>query len=183
MSDQIAKQTSEELDERQQELAAAEGDAYQRSLRHMVETVAHTGEMTQEGEYIIAVAQEEAEGLYHLRDDGEFEWMEPDDEENCHLEVAVADAADGRFIPELSVQVTLAAHDDGEVGPVDMDLLWHPGLYHYGENVHLPGDGAYDVKVTVEPPTFRRHDEVNGDRYGEPVTVLFEGLDLKTGQS
>lgn len=88
-----------------------------------------------------------------------------------------------RFVPELSVQATLAAHDDGEVGPVDLDLLWHPGLYHYGENISLPGDGTYDIEITVEPPTFRRHDEENGDRYGEPATILFEDVDVKTGHS
>jgi len=183
MSDHVAKHTSEEFDERQKELATAEGEAYQRSLRHMIDAVAHTGEMTRQGDYIVGFAQEEAEGLYHLTDEGEFEWMEPSDEENCHLEVAVADAADGRFIPELSVEATLAAHDDGEVGPVDLDLLWHPGLYHYGENIHVPGDGTYDIEITVDPPTFRRHDEANGDRYGDSVTVLFEDVDIKTGQS
>ncbi|MDS0261305.1 iron transporter [Haloarcula sp. S1CR25-12] len=183
MSEQARKETSEEFDERQKELAAAEGEAYQRSLRHMIEVVAHTGEMVTAGEYIVGFAQEEAEGLYHLTDDGEFEWTEPSGEENCHLEVAVADAADGRFVPEASVTATLAAHDDGEVGPVDMDLLWHPGLYHYGENIHLPGDGTYDIEITVDPPTFRRHDETNGDRYGESVTVRFEDVDVKTGQS
>ena len=63
-----------------------------------------------------------------------------------------------------------------------MDLLWHAQLYRYGENVHISGDGAYDVGGTVDPPTFRPHDEVNGDRYGEPVTVLFWGLELGPGQ-
>lgn len=182
MSDHAAKHTSEEFDERQQELAAAEGETYQRSLKHMIENVAHIGDLTREGDYVVGFAQEEAEGLYHLTDDG-FEWVEPDEEENCHFEVAVADAADGRFIPELTVRATLSAHDGGEVGPVDMGLLWHPGLYHYGENIHIPGDGTYDIKITVESPTFRRHDRENGDRYGEDVTVLFEDVDVKTGQS
>jgi len=95
--------------------------------------------MTQEDGYSSGVAQTEAEGRYHLG-------------------------------------------DDGEIGPVEMDLLWHSELYRYGENVHISGDGAYDVEGTVDPPTFRPHDEVNGDRYGESVTVLFLGFELGTGR-
>jgi len=43
MVDRIAKQTSEGFGKRQRELDAAGGKASQRSLRHIVETVAHTG--------------------------------------------------------------------------------------------------------------------------------------------
>lgn len=135
--------------------------------------------MSQQGEYIVGFAQEEAEGLYRLTD-GSFDWSEPADGENCHLEVAVAD---GRFIPALSVQATLTGDDGETVGPVDLPLLWHPGLYHYGRNVQLPGDGSYDTEVSVEPPTVPRHDQKNGDRFGDSVTVRFEGVGVKTGQS
>lgn len=180
MSQKPGKTTSEEFDERQMELAEAEGEAYQRSLRHMTEEVAHTGDVTQVGDYVVGFAQEPAEGLYRLTDGGEFEWVEPTDAENCHLEVAVADADDGRFVPGAGVSATFVGGDD-EIGPVDLPLLWHPGLYHYGENVHLTGDGTYDLRVRVEPPRFRRHDRENGQRYGEAVEVQFEGVDVKTG--
>lgn len=182
MSQQPTKEVSEEMDERQQELADEEGDAYQASLRHMVEDVAHTGAITDAGDVQVAIAQEEAEGMYAPAGDGDLEWVEPDDDENCHLEVSVSDAADGRFVPGLDVTATLESEDGERVGPVDLPLLWHPGLYHYGANLSVPGDGSYDVRVQVDPPTFERHDEANGDRYAEPVDVTFEDVDVKTGQ-
>ncbi|WP_415383501.1 iron transporter [Halosimplex sp. TS25] len=179
---QHGKTTSEEVDDRQLELARAEGEAYQRSLRYMIEEVAHTGDMTEVDDYVVGFAQEEAEGLYELTGEGEFAWREPGDE-NCHIEVAVADVDDGRFVPGAEVSVRIADGDGEEVEAATLPLLWHPGLYHYGANVRLPGDGAYTLEVRVEPPTFHRHDEENGDRYGEPVTVTFEDVDLQTSQS
>ncbi|WP_436927995.1 iron transporter [Halosimplex amylolyticum] len=179
---QHGKTTSEEFDERQQELARAEGEAYQRSLRYMIEEVAHTGDMTEADDYVVGFAQEEAEGLYELTGEGEFAWREPGDE-NCHIEVAVADVDDGRFVPGADVSVRIADRDGEEVEAATLPLLWHPGLYHYGANLRLPDDGTYTLEVRVEPPTFHRHDEENGDRYGEPVTVTFEDVDLETGKS
>lgn len=181
MSNDPVKTTSEEADQRQLDLARGEGEAYQRSLKYMVEEVAHTGAMKDAGDYTVGIAQEEAEGMYQLQD-GELEFVEPS-AENCHLEVAVADAADGRFIPHLSITAQLSNGDGETVGPVDMPFLWHPGLYHYGSNLTVPGDGTYDVHVEIEPPTFGRHDEKNGDRYVDPVEVTFEDVDVKCGQS
>jgi len=176
------KTVSEELDERQKQLAAEEGEVYQLSLRHMIETVADTGGSKVIGDYVVGFAIEEAEGLYEYAGDGELEWVEPD-EENCHLEVAVADAADGRFVPHLDVSAHFTSGDGNEVGPVEPSFLWHPGLYHYGANVHVPEEGTYTLRVRVEAPTFRRHDRENGDRYAEAVEVEFEDVDVTTGQS
>ena len=181
MSNDSAKRTSEEADQRQLDLAQEEGEAYMRSLRHMTEDVAHTGALTNAGDFVVGFAQEAAEGMYELRD-GELEFVEPTTE-NCHLEVAVADAADGRFIPHLTVTATLTSADGEEVGPVELPFLWHPGLYHYGANLTVPGDGSYDITVGVEPAAFGRHDEKNGDRYDEGVEVAFEDVDVKCGQS
>ena len=183
MSNQPAqKTTSEEVDQRHLDLAREEGDAYQKSLEHMAEDVAHAGATQQIGDYIVGFAQEEAEGMYELRAEGEFEWVEPDDE-NCHLEVAVSDAADGRFVPYASIRATLVSEDGEEIGPLEVPYVWHPGLHHYGTNLKLPGDGTYDIRVHIDPPEFKRHDKQNGDRYGQPVEVVFENVDIKTGQS
>lgn len=181
MTNGSAKTTSEEVDQRHLDLASEEGEAYQQSVRHMIEDVAHTGGTTEAGDYVVGFAQEQAEGLYQL-DDGELTFVEPT-AENCHLEVVVADAADGRFVPHLSVTAEVTAEDGETVGPVDLLFLWHPGLYHYGANLTLPGDGAYDIRVQIEPAAFGRHDEQNGDRYGEPVDVVFEDVDVACGQS
>ena len=180
MSPEIDKQPSDEADERQLELAMEEGEAYQRSLRYMTEEVAETGDLTTAGDFEVAFAQEEAEGMYHVSD-GDLTWAEPDDDENCHIEIAVCDAADGRFVPGLEVTATLVPEDGDEVGPVEIPFVWHPGLYHYGRNLSVPGEGTYSIRVHVEAPTFPRHDETNGDRYGEAVDVEFEDVEIETG--
>ena len=180
MSDDRTRTTSEEVDQRHLDLAREEGETYQRALRHMTEDVAHAGATREMGDYVIGFAQEPAEGMYHLRD-GDLEWVEPS-AENCHLEAAVADVIDGRFVPHLSVQASLTAEDGEEIGPVELPFVWHPGLYHYGANLTVPGDGTYDVRIRVEPATFPRHDKVNGDRFQEAVETLFEDVDVMCGQ-
>ncbi|WP_323191038.1 iron transporter [Halostella sp. PRR32] len=175
------KTTSDEVDERQLELAKAEGEAYTRALDYMIDEVAETGGLRTVDDYVVGFAQEEAEGMYVPGDDGDLEWTEPE-EENCHLEVAVTDAADGRFVPELTVRSTLDPEDGETVGPFEVPFVWHPGLHHYGKNVEVPGDGEYDITVEVDPPAYMRHDQENGDRYAEPVEVTFENVEIETGQ-
>lgn len=172
---------SEEVDERQLELAREEGEVYRKSVEYMANEVAHTGEIREVGEYLVGFAQETAEGMWHFRGEGDLEWVEPD-QENCHLEVVVADPADGRFLPYLDVEATLIAEDGTEVGPHEIPFVWHPGLYHYGKNLQLPSSGRYTIRIEVQPPEFHRHDRKNGDRFGESVTVEFEGVDIQTGQ-
>ena len=182
MSQTPSKTTSEEVDEKQLELAGKAGDAYHEALEYMANEVAHTGGTTEAGDYIVGFAQEKAEGMYAFKGEGELEFQKPGDA-NCHLEIAVCDGADRRFIPGLTVRATLTAEDGTEVGPTEVPLLWHPGLYHYGTNLELPGDGTYTINVEIEPPTFKRHDKKNGDRYKETVGVKFEDVEIKTGQS
>lgn len=181
MSSDRPIQPSEEVDERQLELAREEGEAYQRSLRYMATEVAHAGEQMQVGDYVVAIAIEEAEGMYVPREEGQLEWVGPH-QENCHLEVSVADAVDGRFLPTLHVEATLIAEDGTTEGPHEIPFVWHPGLFHYGRNLEVPGSGTYTVRVRVEPPEFMRHDETNGARFVDGVEVEFEGVEIETGQ-
>ena len=180
MPDNPEKQPSDEVDLNQIQQSRTEGEAYQTSVSYMANTVANDGGTTEAGDYILGYAQEEAEPMYTLAGEGEFELDEPGDE-NCHLEAVVADRGDKRFVPYCDVSATLE-RDGEEYGPFELDFLWHPGVYHYGSNVEVPGDGTYDMHVTVEPPEFHRHDEQNGDRYGETVEVTFEEIDVETGQ-
>lgn len=182
MSPDPTKTTSEEADQRHLTLARDEGEAYQRSFRHMAQEVAHDGDQTHEGDFVVGYAVEEAEGMYRPDGDGDLEWVEPAGE-NCHLEVAVSDVADGRFVPGLDVTATLTAEGGEEVGPVELPFLWHPGLYHYGSNLTVPGDGTYELRVRIEPPSFGRHDEKNGNRYAEPTEVVFDAIEIATGQA
>ncbi|GHA25314.1 hypothetical protein GCM10007989_21230 [Devosia pacifica] len=182
MSDDNVQQVpSDEADKRQLELAEAEGEAYQRSLEYMVNEVAHTGAKKAVGDYIIGIAQEEAEGMYRPNASGELVWQAPG-EENCHLEVAVCDGDDKRFVPGLSVKATLTSESGERIGPFEVPFIWHPGLLHYGTNVKIPGSGKYDVTVHIAPAPFARHDKTNGKRYGEAVEVVFEKVDIEAGQ-
>lgn len=168
-----------EADTRQLALAKAQGEAYGRAVEHMATRVAHDGGEREAGDYRIGYAVEEAEGMYEL-DDGRLRWREPDGE-NLHLEITVRDGSDGRFVPGLRVEATLVAPDGEEVGTHEQPLLWHPMLYHYGRNWTVPADGEYTLRVHVDPPTFMRHDEVNGCRFAEPVDVEFIGVAVERG--
>lgn len=153
--------------------AREQGEAYGRAMKMMIEEIAETGDATRSGDYEVGYALEDAEGLYTLVD-GELIWNEPD--ENLHVEIVVRDAADGRFIPGLEVDVTLTDVNGREIGPYRQALVWHPMMYHYARNWAVPGDAEYTMKVEIQPPTFPRHDATNGRRFAEPCTVTFEGV-------
>lgn len=169
---------SDEADEKQLELARAQGRALADALEHMVEDVADGGGSTHAGEFIVGFAHEEAEGMYAW-EDGELAWQEPDG--NIHMEVSVQDAGDHRFVPGLNVFLTILDADGSEVGTEKMPMLWHPWLYHYGKNWTIPGDGSYSLKIRIEPPAFMRHDEENGRRFTREVVVRFDDVELETG--
>ncbi|MBN9032348.1 MAG: hypothetical protein BGO05_23805 [Rhizobiales bacterium 63-7] len=172
---------SDEADRHQIAMAKKEGAAYRASLEYMAYKVADAGGEKHAGDYIVAFAQERAEGMYMLHGEGELEWTEPE-EENCHLEISVSDAGDGRFIPYLEITATLTPKEGRAVGPFEVPFLWHPGLYHYGRNIKVPGDGEYRLQVTIKPPTFMRHDKVNGKRYAKTIDVTFDAVMIKTGK-
>lgn len=173
---------SDEADRQQLRMAKREGKAYGTSLRYMVDEVADAGDTRRAGNYVVGFAQEKAEGMYHLHAPGHLMWMEPGKAENCHLEISVTDATDGRFIPYLDITALLVAADGTQVGPVKIPFVWHPGLYHYGKNLTVPGSGRYALHVRVEPPRFHRHDKVNGRRYADVVDVEFANVKIKTGR-
>lgn len=172
---------SDEADQNQLDMAQKEGEAYQASLEYMANEVADNGATKQEGDYIVGLAQERAEGMYMLEEPGKLSWKEPGDK-NCHIEVSVSDRADKRFIPGLSIKATLESAEGKKIGPFKVPFLWHPGLYHYGANIKVPGDGKYTVTVEIAPPDFMRHDKINGQRYKDAVTVEFKNFAVKAGQ-
>jgi hypothetical protein len=69
-----------------------------------------------------------------------------------------------------------------ELFTTTMSFLWHPYLYHYGTNARVPGEGPYSIRVRIDPPTFMRHDPVNGKRYEEPVELVFRDRRFKLGR-
>ncbi len=172
---------TDEAKPHQHRYAHEQGAAYKTALTHMAESVAQIGGEVAGGDMIVALAVEEAEGMYMLTD-GQLEWQEPESE-NIHIEVAVRDAGDDRFIPGLDVAVSVRDESGTQVAAGPVQFLWHPWLYHYGSNFELPGDGTYSVTVRIEPPTFPRHDKANGRRYAQRVTVEFADLEIEIGHS
>jgi uncharacterized protein involved in high-affinity Fe2+ transport len=171
---------SDEAEAETLEMARRQGEALKAAAEHMLKEEADDGGEGRAGDFRIAYAVEKAEGMYHPVD-GRLEWMEPT-EENCHLEVLVRDAADGRFVPGLVVTATLLSTDGQEIGTHQQPFIWHPWLYHYGRNWLVPGDGEYTLRIRIEPPTFHRHDRENGERYAEAAEIEFEGVRIETGQ-
>lgn len=160
-------------------LAKGEGLAYGAALEYLTRVEASDWGEKNAGDYVVAYSIEDAEDLYHMRD-GRLEWHQPE-KENCHLEIAVRNAADGRFLPCLTVQATLVDADGSTIGSHPMPFLWHPWIYHYGRNWVVPHDGRYTMKIHIDVPTFPRHDRINGDRFREPVDLEF-AVNIKTGR-
>lgn len=169
---------SNEASEEELVVALEEGDAYAAALKAMAD---EDGAVTRRaGDYLVAFVNEEAEGMYML-EDGDLVWREAADDANVHLEVAVADAADGRFVPGLSIQVEVTRGGETFVS-TELPFLWHPFLYHYGSNARVPDEGPFDVRVRVGAPTFMRHDPINGKRYAGDVVVEFSGVRFANGR-
>lgn len=183
MSQEITKPPmapSDEANRDQLELARSQGSAAQAALREMIDRVADSGGETECGDYRIAYAVEQAEGMYELAD-GELRWGDPG-EKNLHVEIAVSDAADGRLLPGLTVFATLIGPDGQELGTEEQPFVWHPWLFHYGRNWRVPRSGEYRLRVRIDLARFPRHDRENGRRYSEPVEVEFDGVKVTTGQ-
>jgi hypothetical protein len=159
-------------------MARREGDAYGQAVREMAREKGALA--VHAGDYLLAFVNEEAEGMYEL-EDGRLVWREAAPDANVHLEVAVADAADGRFVPGLAVHVDVE-RDGQRVVSTDLPFLWHPFMYHYGGNATLPDPGPYDVLVRVAPAPFMRHDPINGRRYVAPVVARFDKVTFVNGR-
>lgn len=171
-------QASNEATAEQLALARRQGDAYGRAVQAMA---AEDGARSvHAGDFLLAFVNEEAQGMYEM-EDGRLVWREAAPEANVHMEVAVADAADGRFVPGLSVHVDVE-RDGQRVVSTDLPFLWHPFLYHYGGNAMVPDTGPFDVLVRVAPAPFMRHDPVNGRRYAEPVVARFDNVTFTNGR-
>jgi hypothetical protein len=187
---------SEEATAEQLRLAVQQGEMFGKALKHMVGEVVDDGQEVEAGPYLVAYAIEKAEGMYMPAgsmsmgesgngssaaegDHDQLIWHEPE-EENIHLEVSVRDAADGRFIPGLTVHARLVDSENNDVGMHQQPFIWHPWLYHYGRNWMVPKDGDYTLYVYIEAPTFHRHDKENGKRYAHDVEVEFSAVKISS---
>ena len=170
---------SNEAEPDQLDTARQQGDAYGAALKAMQEE--DGAALAEAGNFRVALVNEQAEGMYAPDGDGGLVWCEAPEEANAHIEVAVADLADGRFVPGLDVTVTVL-DGERELFRQQAPFLWHPFLYHYGFNAKVPGEGPFTVAVRIEPPTWMRHDPRNGRRYAEPVDVVFAEVGFEPGR-
>ncbi|MFZ0013085.1 MAG: iron transporter [Acidimicrobiia bacterium] len=167
---------SDEAKPHQHGMAQAQGKEYKRALTHMAETVAEVGVEAHAGDMIIALAIEKAEGMY-VKQNGHLTWMKPSGD-NAHLEISARDSADQRFIPGLTVNVSVTDGSGDMLVDETLPMLWHPWLYHYGANMTLPEGEPLTVEVEIGAPDFPRHDEKNGKRYATDVYVRFDEVEL-----
>jgi hypothetical protein len=174
--DNLAK--SSESSRPEIELAKAEGVAYGTALKYLTSMEASDSGEREIGDYVVGYAIEEAEGLYQMTQ-GKLQWMEPT-AYNCHIEVVVRNASDGRFLPGLQVHAKLLDNTGTKLANLVLPFLWHPWIYHYGANCKVPGEGAYKLGIHIDVPDFPRHDRVNGMRFLDPVDLEFD-VKIKTG--
>ena len=173
--------TQEPLSAEKDKLRKDQGVTYQKALEYMQGETANAS--VQVGDYIVTLACEEAEGMYHLMDEGTLEWVIPDLEDNQHVEIVVQDKEDLRFIPGLEVHVKLFDSEGNLTEEKDIPFIWHPFLLHYGINWKINGEGDYTAKVTIKAPKFCRHDEFIGKRYPKDVDVTLGPVHLKPDRS
>lgn len=129
------------------------------------------------GDYAVSYSVGPAKGMYEFSA-GKLEWKEPQDE-NVHLDVTVHDARDGRFIPGLSINVTLLDGRGGRAAATHLPFVWHPEHDHYGANVKVSESGDYLLQVHIFPATFPRADKEQGQRYVADADVQFEDVRIE----
>lgn len=163
-------------------LARAEGDALGRSLYEMIGGEAVNGTVMHLGDYLVAVGVEYSEGYWAMRKDDlhYFSAFEQSAARNAHVEVGVMDGGTGRALPDLKVTATLI-RDGKPVGTMSQPFMWHPWLFHYGENWRIPRSGRYDIRVHVDAPAFRRYGDA-ATRFASAIDTTFTGIKIVAGE-
>ncbi len=179
---QLAQQTlASEFMEEQTALSKGAGAGYSNTLKVMF-TQANEGKDTVQGDYFIAFADEYSEGWWHYMN-GKFMYMTQNDEggkTNAHIEIAVLNKSSRRFLPDLNVTVTLYDKNKKSLGTKSVPFMWHPWLYHYGENWRIPSSGKqYSAHVHVDAPPYKRYGKQWGNQFAVPVDIDFDNLTIK----
>lgn len=167
----------------QLDLAREQGEALAKTLQGMWKQ-ANSGSEQPAGDYKVAYAVEYSEAYWHYRGN-HFEYASEYEEsaaKNAHVEAAPLDARTGRFLPDLQVEATLVGPDGRTVGTHAEPFMWHPWLYHYGENWRVPGSGEYRLKLRFAPPTWRRYGREAGKRFASRVESEFDHVKILSGE-
>lgn len=178
------KPFSEEL-ETQDFYTTTAGNAYGNTLKAMYKQ-ANDGKDTLQGDYFVAVAVEYSEGYWFFDEKrkNKFRYKTENDKSaktNAHVEVVVCDHLK-RFIPGLHVEAKIYTSKGTNVGTMDEHFMWHPWLYHYGENWRIPSSGKYAIHVHFDPPDYRRYGKKQGNQFTRREDITFENIKLITGE-
>ncbi len=169
--------------EERKDLAKAAGAAYGDTLQAMYQQ-ANDGKDTTDGDYFVAYAIEYSEG-YWFYDDDDFRYKSENEQSaktNAHFESLARDLQTGRFLPDLNTTITVAK-GDRQIGTFKQMFMWHPWLYHYGENWRVPkGDDDYRLHIHMDAPAYRRFGKTDGRQFTAPIDVDFKGVKVKTGE-
>ncbi len=169
--------------EKAQSISKAAGNAYVNTLQEMYKQ-ATDGKDTIAGDYFVAVADEYSEGYWLY--DNKFRYKmenEQSSETNAHIEVAVLDANTKRFMHNLHVTATIYDENEKKINSMMEHFMWHPWLYHYGDNWRVPSAGKkYHIHVHVDPPAYRRYGKIYGKQFTASEDIDFYNIEIKTGQ-
>lgn len=163
--------------ETKKSLRTQQGDAYRRAAEYLRDNHVDVYAQEQSGDILVTVAAEEAEGMYQWQGNA-LVWQAPDKNHNQHIEVMFQDADDLRFLPGFKPEVLVMNEDKQEIEHLTPQFIWHPYLFHYGQNFSIPEKGTYYFTVRADPPDFGRHDEILGKRYEKGVQLTFGPFEL-----
>ena len=160
-------------------LAREQGDAYGDALQRATQLAADSGER-RTGDYWITYLLDSPRRIYTWAD-GKPRWQEPEGA-NLYVGIAVRDATDGRFIPAVSVAVSLIDEVGKVVGAGEQSLVWDPLAHQYGRNWQVHGAGPHSICVRIEPPSRVQSDDVAPGQLMRPLEVEFADLNLTVPQ-
>lgn len=174
---------NEENKEKWMPLARAQGNAIKRAVDEMITKTAMDGEQIKYGPFLLTYAVEYAEGFWRYKKDKLLYniKVEQSAEKNAHIEIAVFDALTGRMIPGFDVE-TKFLKDGEQVESVKPTLMWHPWLYHYGNNFRVPKRGTYKLHVKTSRTDVRRYGKEYGAAFNQDIEHVFTNVDVQTGQ-
>lgn len=151
-------------------------DSY--SLAH--EEIEREGGEQKAGEYEVGYIVEPAEGWWE-GGPGDLEWRAPASGETNHIEILPFDSETGLLIPYMDI--TLAVLDEsGKVVEEKPLSFYYSDFYHYADNFSLPKSGTYTLRAKLNPPTFRRHGEQDGEGevFTSPTIAQFSDVQIST---
>ncbi|HKJ40881.1 MAG TPA: hypothetical protein VKA27_02260 [Sunxiuqinia sp.] len=164
-------------------LAVAQGRAEQDALETMMGKVATDGKEEQNGDYLVAYTYDYAAGYWELKA-GKLKYNNriiQSTEKNGNIGIIVMDKMTGRFLPNLTISARFL-YDLNPIVKVNPELVWHPWLYHYAQNIRIPGGKSYTLQVHADPPAFRRYDKNIGEIMNKPIDISFSDIKVKSGQ-